>query len=115
MNCRLFFQIPLFTLLALAAVACGSDGEDDDGGRATCAAVCAEQNELCGSSDDCSMICSSLAQMNSKSGCDAEYQEALDCLAAAKQCDEDETLCPGESYLACLDDYCAVHPSEPFC
>lgn len=115
MNYRLLFQLPLLTLLVFAAVACGSDDDEDDGGSATCASVCAEQNDLCGDTDDCSMICSTLAEMNSTTGCHAEYQEALDCLAAAKQCDEDETLCPAESYLACLDAYCSEHPSEPFC
>jgi hypothetical protein len=115
MSYRVLLQAPALTLIALALAACGDDADDEDGGSATCASVCADQNRLCGDNDDCSAICSSLADVNSATGCQAEYQEALDCLAAANQCDDNETICPGESYLNCLDAYCAAHPAEPFC
>lgn len=116
MKYRWLWRTWLFTLLGSLTGSCsGDEPEPESTGSATCAAVCAEQNDLCGDSTDCSMLCSKLAEMNLTTGCGAEYQEGLECLANAKQCDENETICPGTSYLGCIDAYCAAHPTEPFC
>lgn len=110
-------RLPLFFfLLGIVALGCGG-GDDDKGDKtpATCAATCAEQNRLCGTKDDCDAQCSANAQVVAKTGCDAEFQQGVDCLAAKNVCDADETACPATSFFACIDAYCAKGSTEPFC
>lgn len=114
MEYRWLWQTCLFTLLGSLTASC-SDEKPESAGPATCSAVCAEQNDLCGDNTDCPTLCSSLDEVNVTTGCGVEYQKGLECLANAKQCDENETICPGTSYLTCVDAYCAEHPTEPFC
>ncbi len=114
MNNRALFQISMTLLVAIASAACSADESEGDS-AASCASVCAKQNELCGDSSDCAALCSSLAKVNATTGCGAEYQAGLECLATANKCDQDETICPGASFLDCIAAYCAGHPSEPFC
>lgn len=108
----------LVTLLALffsaLLPACGGD---DDKTPANCAAICAQQNNLCKSANDCDKQCSSLAQLVSKTGCDTEFQEGLNCLSEKNVCDEMETACPSASFYACVSTFCAApaNAAEPLC
>jgi hypothetical protein len=117
MTIRIRF-LSFIATISLLAGAC-SGGDDDDRGQktpATCAAICAQQNGLCGTKDDCDARCSTLAQILGHTGCDAEFQEGLDCLSEKNVCDEDETACPAMSFDACIDAYCAsAAASDPVC
>ncbi len=107
----------LVLLFASAAVACGGDDDDDDsaGTPATCLSVCAQQNQLCGDSNDCGAICSTISDVAEKSGCTQELQEGFACLAEANKCDANSTICPSDDLIGCLESYCEAHPSEEFC
>lgn len=109
------FALPLLFISSLGfLLACGSD---DDKTPATCAAICAQQSDLCKATKDCDTTCSVVAQVLKKTGCEAEYQQGLDCLAEKNVCDDDETACPGESFFACIGRFCAApaNASDPLC
>jgi len=113
--------------------ACGGSGDDDSssgsggsggsgsGGsgtmpvEATCASICAQQNKLCGTKDDCLGTCASLNDVAARSGCQSQYQEGLDCLAKKNVCDSAETACPATSFNDCLKVYCMTMPTDPVC
>lgn len=101
------------TLFALPA--CSDDNENDGKTAATCPAICARQNELCGSSTNCGALCPVLADMASTTGCTAENQAGLDCLAEKDVCDSNSTVCPAAEFDACVDAYCTSNPSASVC
>lgn len=103
----------LLTLLGTSACS----GEDEKGSKtaATCSAICARQNELCGTSTSCSALCSSLSEIVTTTGCTAENQAGLDCLAEKDRCDSASTLCPATELDACVDAYCSSNPNASVC
>lgn len=104
------------TALPLLVAACGG-GDDDNEAKtpATCAAVCAQQNRLCSTNDDCDMVCGVLAAVVARTGCQMESQEGLDCLAEKNICDEQSTACPAESFDACFAAFCSANATDPLC
>lgn len=110
-------RLPVFLFFVVGILALGCGGGDDDKTDktpATCAATCAQQNRLCGTKDDCDTQCSAVAQVVSKTGCNVEFQQSLDCLSEKNVCDEDETACPATSFYACVDASCA-NSADPLC
>jgi hypothetical protein len=106
-------------LLFAVPSACGGDDSDDDDSAArtpaTCPDICAQQNRLCGSMDDCSAFCPPVLDMLQRTGCMAPFQEELDCLSAKNVCDDQETACPETALNACLDTFCQSNPADPVC
>lgn len=99
----------------IAVTACSGEDEKDSKTAATCPAICARQNELCGSSTDCGALCPALAEIASTTGCVAENQAGLDCLAEKDVCDSSSTVCPAAEFDECVDAYCAANPSASVC
>lgn len=81
----------------------------------TCENVCARQNALCGTAEDCGATCAGLRDLVFRSGCDAQYQEGLACLDEKDVCDSNETVCPATSFTTCVQSYCAANAADPAC
>ena len=93
-------------------VACGGSRVDED--ESGCEGACERQNGFCPTQRDCEAVCGAAADVTQTSGCDAEYDELVQCLNQLNQCDTSMSLC-GASYRACLGVYCTSHPNELFC
>jgi len=118
MTLRSLFLTLLVTASPCLVLACGGGDDDDDAPAktpATCAAICAQQNSLCNTKDDCDKLCSVVAAVLAKNGCDSEAQEVLDCLSAKNVCDLAETACPSTSLDACHASFCAANATDPLC
>jgi hypothetical protein len=107
----------LVTALPLFMLACGDDDSANDDAKtpATCPAICEQQNNLCNTKNDCGIQCSVLSAVIAKTGCNKEFQEGLDCLAAKNVCDEQETACPATSFGACVEIFCGANATDPIC
>ena len=90
-------------------------GPPPEGSGSTCPAICARQNELCGSSTDCGALCPALTEIATTTGCTAQNQAGLDCLAEKDVCDSNSTVCRAADFDACVDAYCTNNPSASVC
>lgn len=111
--------VSAFSVMPLACGG-GDDAKDDspDGDAktpATCEAICAQQNRLCNTQRDCAMQCSVLSTVVTKTACQKEFQEGLECLSAKNVCDAQEVACPATSFDACIDIFCTTNTADPIC
>jgi hypothetical protein len=108
--------VPILALISsLALAGCSSNDNGDPNTAATCAAICARQNELCGTSTNCNSLCESLSELASTTGCTAENQAGLDCLAEKDVCDTMSTVCPADDLDRCVDTYCQANAAASVC
>lgn len=119
LRCRAVSSLLGVIVLAFT-IACGGgdDSSDDDSAArtpATCPDICAQQNRLCGSMDDCAALCPTVLTMLERTGCMAPFQEELNCLSAKNVCDDQETACPETALNACIDTFCQTNSADPAC
>lgn len=98
---------------ASLSLGCGDDDDDDDGGGGSCLAVCEEQNDLCGSDDDCQSDCQQLEDIASQTGCTNEFNSVLSCIAGLDACDENGDVCSTAAFEDCADQFCVDNPDDP--
>ena len=108
------------TFLPLALLALSACGGDDDSSKnspppAACASVCAQQNKLCDTTNECASSCTMSEQSVAKAGCGAQYQALLECQAKEQVCDIGSTECPETDFQSCYVRYCANNPMDEIC
>lgn len=101
-------------LLAAAAVACGSEASN------TVVAACVEQcdlaNECEGGSYSCLDKCEAEYDTAEHLGCEAEYENLIDCLGALPNiCNVSDCAAPVSSYSVCAGFFCGANPEDPLC